>query len=314
MKDHFIVKPGRDYTLELWRFLFCIAVLGFHFFSKTGSTIFRAGYLGVEFFFLLSGYGVFVFYSKHMEANSRGDKLAAIGNFIGGRLVRLYPMYFLSLIMMLSLKTVQQGWSLAQIISFVKTEWAELLWLQCGPLGNEVLISAHWYVPAVFWGSLILLLLLLCFDRIGGLLLCPLISLSIYGYYCRLIQKIDVIYSYHAVLRGIAGLSLGIFIGFFLRVLQEHRKEEQQIGVVLSRLLYVGANLLLFAVLLYMNFGRRSPFDFIVIGIFAMAMAVLLFVHMPLSKKVCKFFAMLSAASYPIYIFQMPVIELLLWL
>lgn len=312
MKDHVYVKPGRDYTVELWRFLFCIAVLGLHFFSKTGSTIFRAGYLGVEFFFLLSGYGVFVFYTKQMERKEWRKKFSAIGIFVGGRLRRLYPMYAISLLMMLLLRCVRQGWSFAAVISFLKTEWAEFLWLQCGPFGNEILIVAHWYVPVCFWGSLILLLLLLFSGRIGGYLLCPIISFSIYGYYFRLIRKIDVIYSYHAILRGIAGLSLGIFIGFVLRALRDKTKEEQQMISPVSCFLYVGANLLLFAVLVYMNFGRRSAMDFVVIGIFAVSMAILLFLRMPLPQKVCRCFAALSAASYPIYIFQMPVIELLL--
>ena len=46
MSEHKKSKPGRDYTVELWRFVFCIVVLGFHFFSKTSYPFFRAGYLG----------------------------------------------------------------------------------------------------------------------------------------------------------------------------------------------------------------------------------------------------------------------------
>ena len=112
---------------------------------------------------------------------------------------------------MLFLRTWQYRWSISDIISYLKTGWAEFLMLQCGPLGNEVLISANWYVAAMFMGSILLLCLLMLTGRWGGLFICPVLLLSIYHYYFRLIRKIDVIYSYHAVLRALAGLSAGIF-------------------------------------------------------------------------------------------------------
>lgn len=317
MRFCFHGRPGRDDTVELWRFLFCIAVLGLHFFSKINSTIFRAGYLGVEFFFLLSGYGVFRFYTKKMARQTMADRLSALGTYIGRRIIRLYPLYFISLLLMLLLRIVQQNLSFGQIVSYLKLEWAELLWLQCGPLGNEVLISEHWYVPAMFWGSLFLLVILMVTGRFGGFFLCPVISMGIYGYYLRLIHKIDVIYSYHAVLRAIAGISLGIFIGFVVDFLQKKWEESTEKNKGIDRkpyFLYWIANLLLLTVLVYMNFGRRSFMDFVVIGVFAVAISFLLFLRRPVPDRASRVFAVLSSVSYPIYLFQMPVIELFFWL
>lgn len=314
-------KPGRDYTVELWRFIFCIAVLGFHFFSKIDVSIMRAGYLGVEFFFLLSGYGVFVWYEKRMMKKEMKDKLTQLGSYIGSRIVKLYPLYMFSLFLMLMLKMFQNKWMIADVFAYLKTEWAELLWLQCGPLGNEVLISALWYVPAMFWGSVILLVLLMFTGRVGGMLLCPVISLLIYSYYFRLIHKIDVIFSYHAVLRGIAGLALGVAIGFWCHTLREKDGEKSRLperiearNRIGSLIGYVIANSILLSVFIYMNFGRRSNWDFFVIFLYALSLLILLFIRMPLSESISKRFAFLSGLTYPVYVLQMPVIELLLML
>lgn len=316
MSEHKKVSQGRDYTVELWRFVFCIVVLGFHFFSKTSYFFFRAGYLGVEFFFLLSGFGIWQFYLKKMAGQKLSDRLYQFGLYIGSRLKRLYPFYFLSLLCMLFLRTWQYRWSISDIISYLKTGWAEFLMLQCGPLGNEVLISANWYVAAMFMGSILLLCLLMLTGRWGGLFICPVLSLSIYHYYFRLIRKIDVIYSYHAVLRALAGLSAGIFIGCLIWQLREKVSQRKlAFGIseekkkLLQKLVYGLANGILAAIVVYTNFGRRSAGDFVVIALFALCLFGLLLVKKEIAQKLSVVFQKLGAVTYPIYLFQMPVIE-----
>lgn len=316
MTDYKKVSQGRDYTVELWRFVFCIVVLGLHFFSKTSYSFFRAGYLGVEFFFLLSGFGIWQFYLKKMAGQKLSDRLYQFGLYIGGRLKRLYPLYLLSLLCMLFLRTWQYHWSIGEIIVYLKTGWAEFLMLQCGPLGNEVLISANWYVAAMFMGSILLLCLLMLAGRWGGLLICPVLSLSIYYYYFRLIRKIDVIYSYHAVLRALAGLGIGIFIGSLIRLLQEkvsQGKLSLRISTgkkkLLQELIYCLANGILAAIVIYTNFGRRSAGDFVVIALFAVCLFGLFLVKKEIPQKLSVVFQKLGAVTYPVYLFQMPIIE-----
>lgn len=308
MKQDVMRRLGRDYTVELWRFFFCIAVLGLHFFSKTEYSFFRAGYLGVEFFFLLSGYGIFSFYVKNMEGKKFLLKLDKFGFYIGSRILRLYPLYLLSLLCMLVLRMFQNSWSLPDVTGYLKRGWAEFLMLQCGPLGNEVLISAHWYVAAFFWGSVILIILLMLTGKAGGFLLCPIISIGIYSYYFQLIRKIDVIFSYHAVLRAVAGLAFGIFIGFCVRAVQT------KFGEKARGPLYMLGNVLLAGVFIFTNFGRRSWTDFLVIALYGIALFCLLYAAFPISEKKKVLFKRLSSVTYPVYLFQMPVIELLFWL
>ncbi len=95
--------------------------------------------------------------------------------------------------------------------------------LQCGPLGNEVLISANWYVAAMFMGSILLLCLLMLTGRWGGLFICPVLLLSIYHYYFRLIRKIDVIYPTMQCCVHWQGLVRVFFIGCLIWQLREKK-------------------------------------------------------------------------------------------
>ena len=308
-------KSSRDYTVELWRFIFCIVVLGFHFFIKTKYSFFRAGYLGVEFFFVLSGYGIYSYYIKQMQDKKFQERLYQYGLYIGKRILRLYPLYLLSLLCMLVFRAVSGGWGLARVISYFKHGWAEFLMLQCGPLGDAVLISAHWYVAAFFWGSVILLAVLMLTGKIGGYVICPIASVLIYRYYFNLIGKIDVIYSYHAVIRAVAGLALGIFVGFSAQFLWGHIFEkDSEWKNNIRYILYVLANLALTGVVIYTNFGRRSKIDFLVIGVYAVAVLALFVTRIPIGEKKKALFSRLSGITYPVYLFQMPIIEMLFWL
>nr|MBQ8251795.1 acyltransferase family protein [Lachnospiraceae bacterium] len=299
-------KPGRDYTVELWRFIFCIVVLGFHFCAKINFKFLGAGYLAVEFFFILSGYGIYSYYSRYMEKEKFAGRWYRFGCYIGNRIAALYPMYLLSLILMFCFMSYSRRWGIGQMVSYMKMGWAEFLLLQCGSLAKRILIVPHWYVAALFWGSLLVLLLLMVCGKTAGYIFCPFLSIFIYAYYYRMIGKIDITYSHHAVLRAAAGLMLGVFIGFVLRFVRKwiYRWPEKW-----RKVLYVCGNGLMAGILVYMMFGRRGAGDFAVICVFTLALLAVFASEILLSTKKKALFQRLSSWTYPIYLFQMPVLE-----
>ena len=304
-----VTQKKRVYMVEFWRFFFCLAVVGLHLFSELKMPYFTAGYLGVEFFFILSGYGIASFYLSKMQEQKITERVSQLGVYIGKRLRRLYPLYFLALLVMLAIKSVLAHWSVADVWEYLKAGWAEFLMMQCGPMGGEVLVFTDWYVAAVFWGGLLLLLLLLVTGNVGGFLLCPLISFGIYTYYFRLIRKIDVIVSYHAILRGIAGIALGIFLGFVVHfLLQKGAGDLKKVHPLVQKGLFWGANGLLAGLFVYTNYGRRSGADFVVIGLYTIALFLLMITKVELPERVEAFFKKMGQITYPIYLFQIPII------
>lgn len=304
------MKKERNYLVELWRFMFCIAVLGLHFFTKIESEWFHAGYLGVEFFFLVSGYFIGSYYTKKLESKKITERLKEVINYIFSRLKRLYPFYVIALIFMLIINTFINHLGFRGMLKLLKSCLAEFFLIQWTPLGGEVLISADWYVPAVFWGGLVFVILLAFTGKIGGLLIAPITSFFIYRYYFLLIGKIDIIVYHHCILRGIAGIGLGVFI-YFLCLSLEKIKFPQW----LSTLSLSFSNVALLCVFIYTLHGHRSRWDFFVIAVYAISIFIMMKADIPkFSKNIEKCFSLLGKVTYPVYIFQMPVIEVILHL
>ena len=300
----------RNYLLELWRFFFCIAVLGLHFFSKVNIPLFDVGYLGVEFFFVVAGYFVGAYYVKKMQNLPLLQQVKAVGGYAVSRLKRLYPYYFFALLLMLFVRILTRQYGIGQVPSILKKCYAEFFMLQWTPIGNEVLISAGWFVPSVFFAGVFYVGLFAVCKNWTGYVIAPMCVLGIYGYYFRLIGKIDIIFSYHSVLRGIAGVGLGIFVFFLCEKLRNVVKERSwypKLAVIIITILFFG-------VFIYTNFGRRSKWDFLVIALYGIGVLLLMAADVKGNEKVEKIVGLLGKSTYPIYIFQMPVIECILFL
>lgn len=303
-------KSKRVYTIELWRFFFCLVVLGFHVGDVFHLSIFTAGYLGVEFFLILSGYGIGMFYMKNMRRKNLGECFYEMGIYIGKRLKQLYPLYFLAIISMLFIRVVSEGWGIRDTVSYLKSGYAEFILMQCGPMGGEVLISADWYVPAVFWAGVIILLVLSFTGKMGGLVICSLMGTGIYAYYFWRICKIDVIFSYHAVLRALAGVCCGVFICFVLDILQERGIVDKfRSNKKLCMTCHIFAEAVLVLVICYTFSGHRGWKDFAVIGVYIIALFLLLFTGVRFGEKAERVFKTLGKMTYPLYILHMPVLR-----
>lgn len=305
----------RNSILELWRFAFCMTVLGIHFFNMyneafgTDLPYFHAGYLGVEFFFLAAGYFVSAYYEKKQRKKSFATRLKAIPSYAVSRIKRLYPLYLASLLSMLVVRTVLVGKSFSYVVTTLKNCYAEFIMLQWTPIGNEVLVSACWFVPAVFFGAIVFLLLFSVFGRWNGWVIAPVISFFIYRYYFNLIGKIDVIPSYHGMLRGFAGIGIGIFIYYVVAWLQKLTADTgctkiySLVAMVISSAIFIG-------IFIYTNFGHRSKWDYLIIALYAVGLILLMSSTVSVPKKADKCFLALGKSTYPIYILQMTVLEL----
>ncbi|MBR4760016.1 MAG: acyltransferase [Lachnospiraceae bacterium] len=313
-------KQGRNHIIEIWRILFCLVILGFHISAKTEWPYFHVGYLGVEFFFLLSGLGIWQTCMKREATKGSPETLSKPRYFISyakKKFLRLYPLYFLSLITMLIVRMITQSMGVRDAFICLKNCMAEFLMLQCSPVGGEVLISANWYVAVLFWGSLLYVCIYLLFGKKVLSVLGLAATVFLYAYYFRLIGKIDIIFSYHAFLRALAGLGLGIFLGGMHDALQksvlggEFKSASRGIATILIRLI---PNLILFGIIIYTNLGHRSRVDFLVIGLFFISLLLLLTGTDTCPEKLRPAVKRLSGLTYAVYLFQMPVIELLIFL
>ena len=82
--------------LDAIRGIAALLVAQRHFASTLGGTYFESSYLAVDIFFVLSGFVICHAYSKRLSSN------IGVGQFLAIRLLRLYPMYILSLLVLCS--------------------------------------------------------------------------------------------------------------------------------------------------------------------------------------------------------------------
>ena len=308
----------RNLNVEIWRILFCIVIVIYHVGMVFEKNILGVGYLCVEFYFLLSGYG---FYRAYVSKRSRNQKLRVWAEYAKNRFLRLYPLYLGAMAAMLAVRLITGETILSRLPEQIRDCAAEFVMLQCSPLGNSVLVLTDWYVATLFWGSLLFMLLLLIGGRVTAWVICPVTALVIYGYYARLIAKIDVIVAHYGFLRALAGIGLGIFLGAVTEAVAGRigaygadKTQMKELRKGLRKVLAPAANLLLLGITVYYQFGVRSLWDFVIIGLFFAALLCMLPGENGWLSRFEGPIRRLSGLTYPVYLFQLPVLTLIAYL
>lgn len=303
------MNAKKNAHIELYRFFFAVTVVLFHLFSffEIEPEWFHGGFLSVEFFFLVSGFFLAKSAGRLSKNADTKEAAAFFFGYIRSRFLRLYPLYLAALLSSLLARKLLKEPGFVGLRMWMRENYAEFLMLQWTGLGNEVLVSPLWFVPSLFFGGLLLVGLFALFRKHPGffsLVICPLLFLTIYGYYFITIGKIDVIFSYHSVLRGIAGVALGWFLHglLSLHAIDEWLKPP-------SKLCFVLAQIILLSLIVYENFAHRDRWNFPVIALFATGFSLLVKGNAKIPEKTAKVFCILGSLTYPIYVFHMPLFQ-----
>lgn len=149
---------GRNRAIEAYRFLFAVVICLYHFRMKgsfgSAPVAFIGGYLGVEFFALVSGFFLMPAIEKAsaLPAASEKEVLSLVGSFTLRRFVRLYPQYILTTAAFLLMRMFYLHTLTA---SQVLTEgFFDFTLLQA--FGFPTIIFLFWFPSALFIASVLL--------------------------------------------------------------------------------------------------------------------------------------------------------------
>lgn len=271
-----VTEPSRSRAIEFYRFLFSIVVCLFHFRIKGGFSeptgYFNAGYLGVEFFSIISGCFLMESIRRGRSALEAGGALPDLTcRFAARRFARLYPHYLLTLIAFLSLRVCfLHTLTLKELVRDGFFEWFLLQ-----SFGTSFVVLLFWYVSALFLGSVLLYWLGLAWKDhfpIAMAFAAPVLF-SLFAQYCGTLDctMSPAPAASQGLWRVIAGLALGCVVSCLVRRL---RPILQGRFALASTVLEAG---LLLVLLLLMYRTYRSPWDFIATALLALlALSVLL--------------------------------------
>lgn len=201
MKDRIVSFDGL-------RLFFILGVVLFHC-DITGKRVLSQGYLAVEGFFVLSG---FLLAHSYFKNRMILDDLSLFKKMVWRRIKRLYPEYLFATVLVFIIYSV-----FFRIHGLSDHVFFNLIMFgHCGVAPN--IVDGTWYVGALFWGSFVLLALIIKY-RESFIIIAPLLFLS-----CIILlfhnDKTSLMYASNIVLnlfpsgflRAVAGLTTGTMI------------------------------------------------------------------------------------------------------
>ncbi|MCH5282276.1 MAG: acyltransferase [Treponema sp.] len=291
---------NKNYSIEFWRILFTYLVILLHFEGMITSErrYFICCYLGVEFFFILSGF----FLMRHCMNDSEKSATCASAKYIALRFKQLYPAFLFSCALALCRLVVYHK-SLGTILGIIKTHvWdLSLLWMLIP--NNEYFTLFSWYISAMILASYFIYWLLKTKRDFFIGFVAPLSIVLIYSYFARFKRGIDFhITTYtpfvtDGILRAFAGLSFGCIAFSVQQKLQLVRQTRaSKIGFTFCELIVL---CLLYKILIGRHHGNS---DFVAIPLFA-ALIVLEFSRLTffsdlLNRKVFGFLGKATLGAY----------------
>ena len=300
----------RNNSIEFFRFLFCCAICLHHFRGYGDGTVFISGYLGVDVFFVISGFFLMNHFMKQREESLESPEYAALG-YLKDRLIRLAPHHVFSWIIMAIL-----------VIFVMKTERAadvllygcwEFFLLKATGLGNNISINGVvWYLSALIICSY-LIYWVLCFERnrrkndgqTYATVIAPILFFVVMGYLWSTRDHLNYWTQSAPILtggflRGISEMGLGCTVYVAVHGMREYFETHKR-----PDLLATVFELLGWALIFYHMFKQQDKRDFIVPALAAVLLVSVFSCRSYLSRLLDNpVSAFLGRISFPMFLNQ----------
>lgn len=311
----------RNGKIELLRFIFSIGVLCFHVQKYISHEIspsspirfdfFVHGAMGVEFFFILSGFlmASSVFYAKESDKNfSLGSSTAL---FMKKKVMSVFPMHCLVIIPVFAATALSRGWGVTECLKKLVDSIPGFFFLQMAGFKGTYINHIEWYLSAMLICMFLIYPLLRKFYKTFTHIIAPLVSILLLGYMAHSFGKLTGVMSwegfcYRGMLRGFAELCLGTVCFEICRYFKEKEISKKR------RIIFTFAEILLWLVSCALIMTTVSYYYEFHTLICIAAAATITFTGLGygstlFDNKLCLY---LGKLSLPIYLCQLILIEL----
>ena len=273
----------RNGTIEFFRFVFSILILMLHYSKDSvwnhARLNFRGGAIGVEFFFLVSGW----LFAKSLDRIKETDQVGGETlRFMRRKIGGLYPEFIFAWIhSFVIIHILKHSFDVSTMVREVLECSGELLLIRTVGLGTNSYVRGSWYLSAMFLAMLILFPIAIRNKDRFFYVICPLTSIFLFG----------ILFTQFGKIRSFQGMFLGVFNSGLMRGIAEislgcicyklsMKLASLKLGTRLRTLLgIVEISCYLFAVLFgaylvgHME-SRGSELDFPVLMMLAIAVAI----------------------------------------
>lgn len=214
----------RNGKIELFRFIFCLAIIGFHLNVDYWNgeknlteyiSFFGQGRIGVEFFFAVSGYLLAAaVYKKIKYGNNNLGKETV--QFIYHKWMAIFPFHIIVYLITFIVVIVCRKLNLFETIKVFIDSLPNLFLIQKTGIYSKNLIGVEWYISTMLLAMVILYPLCKRYYNQFSKIIAPIITIFLVGYMCHETGGLSRTADWTVVcakvqLRAIAELCLGIF-------------------------------------------------------------------------------------------------------
>ena len=182
----------RMMNMEFLRLIFTFGIVSYHLAERL--SLFNEGWLGVEFFFILSGFFLTMTFNPDRTT----------GDFAKSKIIHFIPLLLLCAFL-----------GKAKIIPVL----SNVLFLQSTGLSDDVVPPQSWFLAVLFWVSLFYFYMMkICPVKVSRLIFALLTFFSYSA--CRHFGWDGMINNIFSIrlFRGVAGIGLGYFTAYFYRI------------------------------------------------------------------------------------------------
>ena len=303
----------RNYTVEFYRFITIIFIAIFHFgIQYTGKFHWpKGGYLGVEFFFILSGFFLMREANKDKIKGESDSKLSV--NYLLSKLKRLYPDYLLIILIFIFCNIFKDKlFSAKYVFEWLYKEIWELLFLHdFGIPDIHMSVTSTWFLSSLVINSYLIYYLILKNKDLFVGFIAPVTTILIYAYASRKYGSLSIQgeYSgifYGALIRSWADICMGVLSYNFYSFMHKWLEYEKSANIKKYKKIIFLFNLIeiymIVSCLYIINIGfKLDDFNIVIpfVVIIVLAFLNITFISRLLNKKI---FKSLGEISYSIYL------------
>lgn len=300
--------------INFLRFVFAVIVLILHFGDNYNFSWFRQGYIGVEFYFLVSGFLM----AKHVSRlknhpRSSGDIANATWKFIINKIKSFFPYYLC--VILLWLVVLQIILRNKELVDAAKMVVRSLPTVSLTFIGlchdyTGLYVGNTWYLSAMVIAMFLLYPMLLKQYEFHSKITFPVISVFILGYLYKTYHSVCTTFEwngfcYEGLLRGIAEIALGVSLCRLSEYLSERFCRVFESRNVPVKLLLTAVKWLCYGIVFRFAWGHSFGGNFTIHALLYCAIAVTLsFSNVGYMIPDCKITRYLGKIALPIYIFH----------